>query len=40
MPSGSVPKLPGEDHSYNPSSGEMVLNTRQLDRFMEYGVAP
>lgn len=40
MPSGSVPKLPGEDHSYNPSSGEMVLNTRQLDRFMEYGVTP
>ena len=41
MPSGAVPKLPGEGNSYTPSSTEMLLNTRQLDTFVgQYGVAP
>jgi pilus assembly protein CpaC len=41
MPAGAVPKLPGEGYSYKPKTSDMVLNTRQLDNFVDqYGVAP
>ena len=40
MPSASMPKLPGEGLSYNPSLADTLLNTKQLDRFTEqYGLS-
>lgn len=40
MPAGRVPKLPGETLSYNPSTSDMLLNTKQLDEFTEqYGLS-
>ncbi|HWC62251.1 MAG TPA: pilus assembly protein N-terminal domain-containing protein [Rhizomicrobium sp.] len=41
MAPGAVPKLPGEAVAYAPSTADMMLNTRQLDRFVtQYGLAP
>jgi pilus assembly protein CpaC len=40
MEAGNVPKLPGEDgRKYDPSFGQMLLNTDQLDRkVVQYGL--
>ena len=41
MAPGMVPKLPGEAMAYAPSTANVLLNTRQLDRFVtQYGLAP
>ena len=41
MAPGAVPKLPGEGVAYAPSSADMMLNAKQLDRFTtQYGLAP
>jgi pilus assembly protein CpaC len=41
MAPGAVPRLPGEAVAYAPSATDMVLNTRQLDKFVtQYGLAP
>jgi pilus assembly protein CpaC len=41
MASGALPKLPGEGVSYGPSTAQMLLNTKQLDKFTaQYGLAP
>jgi pilus assembly protein CpaC len=41
MPAATVPKLPGEGLAYAPSTGDLLLNTKQLDNFVaQYGLAP
>jgi pilus assembly protein CpaC len=41
MAPGAMPKLPGEAVAHAPSTGDMMLNTKQLDRFVtQYGLAP
>jgi pilus assembly protein CpaC len=41
MAPGTMPKLPGEGVAYTPSSADVMLNTRQLDKFAtQYGLAP
>ena len=39
MAAASVPKLPGEGQSYNPSFSQMLLNTDQLDaKIVQHGL--
>jgi pilus assembly protein CpaC len=40
MPPGTLPKLPGQGTAYAPSFADMMLNTKQLDRYVaQYGLA-